>query len=85
MNDEKVSLWLLDRNERFIQGTLDYSADENLYEEIEFLQKIVAIEEYREILVAAPHYICKFEIIEKIRSYLHHLVAMGGAEIHVVV
>ena len=46
---------------------------------------IVAIEEYREILVAAPHYICKFEIIEKIRSYLHHLVAMGGAEIHVVV
>lgn len=55
MNDEKVSLWLLDRNERFIQGTLDYSADENLYEEIEFLQKIVAIEEYFETTINIPN------------------------------
>ena len=46
---------------------------------------IIALEEYREILIATPHHVGIFKIVQKIRGDFHHLVAVGGTEVNVVV
>ena len=53
-NGVDVSVWLLEENQCFLHGIVEYSTDEDLDDEIDFLEKITRIEEYFSEIIEVP-------------------------------
>lgn len=69
MDGVDVSVWLLEENQRFLHGIVEYSTDEDLDDEIDFLEKITTIEEYFSERIDIPETVTRGEWNVVIRLY----------------
>ena len=60
-NGVDVSVWLLEENQCFLHGIVEYSTDEDLDDEIDFLEKITRIEEYFSEIIEVPEKVTRGE------------------------
>ena len=54
-------MWLLEENQCFLHGIVEYSTDEDLDDEIDFLEKITRIEEYFSEIIEVPEKVTRGE------------------------